>query len=158
MKVRCEAWFEGLHRLSRRRIVAVGLLGYPVTVGVLALLKRTDLPRWWILAIFIALMMVTVAALVVAYGCARGRIDGHRVYLDERDMALREQAFVLGHRVLAFILVATVASIELYLTNGNTMRLDANAVLPVLMWIAIYIPALPSLMLTWIEPNAPVDA
>ena len=100
----------------------------------------------------------SVATLFVGYLYARGRIDGHRARLDERDLTLRQQAYALSHRVLAAILIAATTITEIYLTSGNTLRLDANTFVPVLMWVIVYIPALPSLMLAWIETDQPADA
>jgi hypothetical protein len=57
-----------------------------------------------------------------------------RARLDERDLALRQQAYALSHRVLATILIVATAITEIYLTSGNTLRLDANTFLPAMMW------------------------
>jgi len=150
---------EYLPRSRRRTLVAVALAGYPVALAVLAALKHTGLNRWLILAVFLLLLLTTVAALGVGYRYARGRIDGRRARLDERDLALRQQAYALSHRVLAAILIAVTAITEIYLTNGNTLRLDANTFWPAAMWVIVYIPALPSLMLAWIEEtDQPSDA
>ena len=149
---------EYLPRSRRRTLVAIALAGYPVAVAVLVTLKHTSLNRWLILALFLLVLVPTVATLFVGYRYARGRIDGHRARLDERDLTLRQQAYALSHRVLAAILIAATAITEIYLTSGNTLRLDANTFVPVLMWVIVYIPALPSLMLAWIETDQPADA
>jgi hypothetical protein len=150
--------FESLPRSRRRLLVATALVGYPVAVAVLAALKHTSLNRWVILAVFLLLVLPTVVTLGVGYRYARGRIDGRATRLDERDLALRQQAYALSHRVLAAILIAATAAAEIYLTSGNTPRVDANAFLPAMMWVILYIPALPSLMLAWIETDQPADA
>ncbi len=149
---------EYLTRSRRRLMVAVALAGYPVAVAVLAGLKHTGLNRWLILAVFLLLLVPTVATLFVGYRYARGRIDGRRARLDERDLSLRQQAYALSHRVLAVILIAATVVIEVYLTSDNTLRLDASNFLPAALWVAVYIPALPSLMLAWIETDQPADA
>ena len=149
---------EYLPRSRRRLVVAAALAGYPVAVAVLVALKRTSPNRWLILALFILALLPTVAALLVSYRYAQGRIDGRCARLDERDIALRQQAYALSHRVLAAILTVAAAVTVVYLTSGNTLRLDANNVLPATMWVIIYIPALPSLMLAWIEADRPADA
>lgn len=149
---------EYLPRSRRRLLVAVALTGYPVAVAALAALKNTGLNRWLILSLFLALLLPTVATLAVGYRYARGRIDGRRARLDERDLALRQQAYALSHRVLAAILIAATAVTEIYLTSGNTLRLDANTFWPAAMWVIVYLPALPSLMLAWIETDQPADA
>ena len=136
-----------------------------VAVAVLAGLKHTSLNRWLILAVFLLLLMLTVATLAVSIRYARGRIDGRcarldgrRVRLDERDLALRQQAYALSHRVLTVILIAATAITEIYLTSGNTLQLDANTFWLAAMWVIVYLPALPSLMLAWIETDQPADA
>jgi hypothetical protein len=149
---------EYLPRSRRRTLVAVALAGYPLAVAALAALKHTTLNRWLILALFLLLLVPTVATLAVSYRYARGRIDGRRARLDERDLALRQQAYALSHRVLAVILIAAATITEIYLTSGNTLQLDANTFLPAAMWVIVYIPALPSLMLAWIETDQPADA
>jgi len=145
-------------RSRRRLLVAIALAGYPVAVAVLVALKHTSLNRWLILAAFVLVLLPTLVTLLVSYRYARGRIDGRRARLDERDLSLRQQAYALSHRVLAAILVAATAVLEIYLTNGNTLRLDANTFWPATMWVILYIPALPSLMLAWIETDQPADA
>src|SRR5262245_64323852 len=149
---------EYLPRSRRRLLVAVALAGYPVAVAALAALKHTSLNRWLILALFLLLLLPTLATLAIGYRYAWGRIDGRRARLDERDLALRQQAYALSHRVLTVILIAATAAITIYLTNGNTLRLDANSFWPALMWVVVYIPALPALMLAWIETDQPADA
>jgi hypothetical protein len=148
---------EYLPRSRRRLLVAVALIGYPAAVAVLAGLKHTSLNRWLILAVFFALLLPTVAALFVGYRYARGRIDG-RARLDERDLALRQQAYALSHHVLAAVLIVAAAITEIYLTSGSTLRFDANSFWPVAAWVIVYIPALPSLMLAWIETDQPAEA
>jgi hypothetical protein len=148
---------ECMPRSRRRLFVTIALAGYPVAAAVLAGLKHTSVNRWLILAFFIVVLLPTLATLLVGYRYARGRIDG-RARLDERDLALRQQAYALSHRVLAAILVVATAAIEIYLTSGNTLRLDANTFWPATTWVILYIPALPSLMLAWIETDQPADA
>jgi len=147
-----------LPRSRRRLLVAVALAGYPLAVAVLAGLKHTGLNRWLILALFLVVLLPTVATLAVGYRYARGRIDGRAARLDERDLALRQQAYALSHRVLAAILILATAITEVYLTSGNTLQLDANTFLPAMLWVIVYIQALPSLMLAWIETDQPADA
>jgi len=149
---------EYLPRSRRRLLVVAALVGYPVAFAALAGLKHTGLNRWLILLFFLLLLAPILAVLTVAYRYAHGRIDGRRVRLDERDLALRQQAFALSHRVLAAILIAATAITEVYLTSGYTMRFDANTFLPAMMWVVLYLPALPSLMLAWIETDQPADA
>ena len=149
---------EYLPRSRRRTLVAVALAGYPLAVAALAALKHTSLNRWLVLAVFLLLLLPTVATLFVGYRYARGRIDGRRARLDERDLALRQQAYALSHRVLAAILIVATAVTEIFLTSGNTLRLDATNFWPVAVWVIVYLPALPSLMLAWIETDPPADA
>ena len=156
---------EYLPQSRRRLLVAVALAGYPVAVAALAGLKHTSVNRWQILAVFLLLLMPTLVTLAVGYRYARGRIDGRcarldgrRVRLDERDLALRQQAYALSHRVLTVILIAATAITEIYLTSGNTLQLDANTFWLAAMWVIVYLPALPSLMLAWIETDQPADA
>jgi hypothetical protein len=150
---------EYLPRSLRRLLVAAALIGYPVAVAVLIGLKHTSLNRWLILAVFLVLALATVILVLVGYGYARGRIDGRcAALLDERDRALRQQAYALSHRILAVFLIAATAAIAIYLTSGNTLRLDASSFMPAVMWVVVYIPALPALMLAWIETDRPADA
>ena len=148
---------EYLPRSRRRTLVAIALAGYPVAVAVLAALKHTSLNPWLILALYLLLLLPTLATLAVSIRYARGRIDGRCARLDERDLALRQQAYALSHRVLAAILVTATAATEIYLTSGNTLRLDAVNFWPVAMWVIVYLPALPALMLAWIEADRPAD-
>jgi hypothetical protein len=149
---------EYLPRSRRRLLVAIALAGYPVAVAALAALRHGDLNRWLVLAVFLLLLLPTLAALAVGYRYARGRIGGRGIRLDERDLSLRQQAYALSHRVLAVILIAATAVTEIFLTSGSTLRLDAVNFWPATMWVILYIPALPALMLAWIETDQPADA
>lgn len=149
---------EYLPRSRRRMLVAASLVGYPAAVALLAGLKHTSLNRWLILVLFAVVLLPSVVALGVGYRYARGRVNGRCARLDERDLALRQQAYALSHRVLAAILIAAAAATYVYLTSGNTLRFDANSVLPITMWVVVFVPALPALMLAWIETDQPADA
>ena len=149
---------EYLPRSRRRMLVAAALVGYPAAVALLAGLKHTSLNRWLILVLFAVVLLPSVVALGVGYRYARGRVNGRCARLDERDLALRQQAYALSHRVLAAILIAATAATYVYLTSGNTLRFDANSVLPITMWVVVFVPALPALMLAWIETDQPADA
>src|SRR5258708_24199489 len=100
-----------------------------------------SLNRWLILALFLLLLLPTLITLAVGYRYARGRIDGRRARLDERDLALRQQAYALSHRVLAAILIAATAITEIYLTSANTLRFDANTFCPPAISVILYLPA-----------------
>jgi len=149
---------EYLPRSRRRTLVAIALAGYPVAVAVLAGLKHASLNRWFVLAVFLLLLLLTLAAIAVSYRYARGRMGGRRARLDERDLSLRQQAYALSHQVLAALLIAATAITEIYLTSGSTLRLDATSFWPAAMWVIVYLPALPALMLAWIETDQPADA
>jgi hypothetical protein len=149
---------EYLPRSRRRLLVAVGLASYPLAVVALAVLKHTSLDRWLILALFLVFLLPAVAAVLAGYRYARGRIDGRGLRLDERDIQLRQQAYAASHRVLAAALIAATAGTEVYLTSVGTMRFDPGTFLPAMMWVVVFIPALPSLMLAWIEADQPADA
>jgi len=142
----------------RRLLVGAALIGYPAAVAALIGLKHIGLNRWIILAVFLVLVLTAAVLVTVGYIYARGRIEGRCARLDERDLALRQQAYALAHRILAVTLIAATAGITIYLTSGNTLRLDANSFLPAVMWVVVYIPALPALMLAWIETDLPADA
>jgi hypothetical protein len=166
------ARIEHLPRPRRRLLVAASLTGYPLAVAALVALKHTSLNRWLILSIFLLALLPTIGTLLISYGYARGRIDGRGgcldgrgarldgrgARLDERDIALRQQAYAASHRVLAVTLIAAAAILTIYLTSGYSVRLDASTFLPAAMWVGVYIPALPSLMLAWIETDQPADA
>ena len=148
---------ESMPRSPRRVWVLTGLVGYPAAYGVLAVLKGTALPAGLVLTVFLLTIAATVVALWVSHVYARGRIDGRRVRLDEWDRHLAVRAYALSHRVLAVVLLAAAAAVEIYLTTGNVITVDAADFLPVLMWVILYVPALPVLMLAWIEPELPAD-
>jgi hypothetical protein len=148
---------EYLPRSLRRLLVAAALLGYPLAVAALIGLKHTSVNRWLTLTAFLVMVLATAVLVLIAYVYARGRIEGRCARLDERDLALRQQAYALSHRILAVILIAAAAAVAVYVTSGNTLRLDANSFMPALMWVVVYIAALPALMLAWIETDQPAD-
>ena len=150
---------ESLPRSPRRAWVLAALLGYPAAYGVLAVLKGTALPSGWVLGVFLLMILGTAVALWVSYTYTRCRVDGRRgVHLDERDRYLIIRAYALSHRVLAVVLLAVIAAVAVYLTSGHTIALDAANFVPLMLWVVLYVPALPVLMLAWIEPELPVDA
>jgi hypothetical protein len=146
-----------LHQSRRRAWVVVGLVGYPAAYAVLLALKETAAPPGLALMAFLLTIAATVIAPGVSYVYARGRFDGRSVRLDEREKHLSMHAYALSHRALAIVLLAAMAAVEIYLTNGNVMIVDAANFLPVMMWVILYVPALPVLMLAWIEPELPED-
>ena len=152
------AWIDHLEQPRRKLIVLGALVGYPAAVLILVALKHTTVDKGVTLAVFGLILLFTVSALLMAYAYARGRIDGRTAHLDERDLEIREHAYAVGHRFLAAVLIGATAAVEIYLTNGNTLSLNANDTLPVMMWVVVYVPALPALMLAWIEPTQTVDA
>jgi hypothetical protein len=87
-----------LPRSRRRTLVAIALAGYPAAVAVLAGLHHASLNRWFVLAVFLLLLLPTLATLAVSYRYAWGRTGGRRARLDERDLSLRQQAYALSHR------------------------------------------------------------
>ena len=158
MTTRISSRIEYLSRSVRRVLVGAAIVAYPVAVAALVGLKHAGLNRWVILAVFLVLALAAFGLVAVGYGYARGRIDGRCARLDERDLALRQQAYALSHRTLAVLLIAATAGLTVYLTSGNTLRLDASSFWPAVMWVVVYIPALPALMLAWIETDQPADA
>ena len=150
--------FEYLPRSRRRLLVAVALAGYPVAVAVLAGLKHTGLNLWLSLVLYLVVLLPRLVALSVGVQYAQGRAGGNTTGLDERGLALRQQAYALSHRVLAAILTAAAVITEIYLSIGNTIRLDADTFWHATIWVLVYIPLLPSLMLAWIEIDQPADA
>jgi hypothetical protein len=63
---------EYLPRSRRRTLVAVALVGYPLAVAALAALKHTSLNRWLILAVFLLLLLPTLATLAISYRTPAG--------------------------------------------------------------------------------------
>jgi hypothetical protein len=103
-------------------------------------------------------MVGVLGPLTVVYGYGRCRPDcRRRAGLDERDRALVGQAYVASHRVLTWVLLVATLGVVGYLSNGNVLTLDAANATPAVLWIVVYLPALPTLMLAWIEPDPVAD-
>ena len=147
-----------LPRVRRPPLVIAALAGYPLAAAVLLALKRTGLPPGLVLAGFLVVLVVLVIGpLTVLYRYTRGRIDGRGAQLDERQLSLTVQAYAAAHRVLTGILIAAALAVAIYLAGGRTVTLDAVTATPALLWVIVYLPALPMLMLSWIEAEPPAD-
>jgi hypothetical protein len=151
---------DRLSRLSRRnrRIIAVAtLLGLPCAHAWSSFWLTTSMPNILWGPVTFVLFGATIWGAVLLYGFVRNRADMPGAGLDERQRLMRDQAWILGYRVLsAVILLATIAVGITVLGFGHAVTLDATTTTAIVLSVTVLIPVLPAATLAWIEPD-PVE-
>jgi hypothetical protein len=95
---------------------------------------------------------------IVLYRFVRNRADLAGRGLDERQLRLRDQAWVMSYQVLSAVVVAILAFVGVQvLAFGNELTIDASVANALVLSMATLVPLLPVASLAWVEPDAPVD-
>jgi len=150
-----------IDRLSRRtrRILAIGtLVGLPAMFAWSSFWLTTDVSSLVWGPVSLALIGLTVVGAIVLYRFVRNRADlpGHG--LDERQLRLRDQAWVMSYQVLSAVVIAVVAFVGVQVLGlGNELTIDASVANALVLCLATLVPLLPVTSLAWVEPDAVVD-
>ncbi|MDX2005776.1 MAG: hypothetical protein SFU83_10910 [Meiothermus sp.] len=147
--------------LQRKRRQLVGLcFGSAIMTVVLGLLKLLVLPA----ALDLTLSLLIVLGLVVSFlamlqllqGHKLGISDGPDAELDERQLQVRNLAYLNAYRILAALVVLLLAGASVFWVYVR--QLPDSIALTSFFWLIILTAvALPNALLAWLEPD-PVGA
>lgn len=158
IKVR-ESRINRLTQRSRRVIALATLLGLPLMYPWSTLMAQTTVPTVIWGPITFLLIGTTLVGSIVLYRFIQHRADMPGAGLDERQVHLRDQAWILSYQILAGIVVGGVAIVGIIVLGfGWVVALDEKLVGAAVVLIAVLIPVLPVAALAVIEPDAPTDA
>ena len=143
-----------VRRSVRRIFVLAAFAGYPLLqLGyfTLAATGRISQLLWEPMAVL--LMSMTIFGLVAVYAFARNRAQLDGPDLDERQRALGTRSYALSYGVLVIAAWAILSPLALAVFLGGPVTITADAVGPAIIAASVYLPALPSAVLAWIEPD-----
>ncbi|HEX2755336.1 MAG TPA: hypothetical protein VHM48_07730 [Candidatus Limnocylindrales bacterium] len=142
---------------TRRLLVAGAFLGFPLlNLGYATLVAPGRLSSTVWAPIAIALFSATLIGVVAIYGYARGRAD-MKAGLDERQRQVRDQAWIHAYELLILAVTVVVGAMALVTSFGGPLTIGMSELLPLAIGIGLYLPLLPSAMLTWSEPDVPAE-
>jgi len=151
---------RSVSRRSRRLVVLGTFVAWPVLYVGYGLSARSGaLPSvsqlWAPLAI--VLMFGFAAGVITIYGITRSRAEPTSSELDERQRDLAVRARALSYGVLLAFVVASAGLWAVYVTFVGPVTFGPELLLPVAIVVGVYLPALPSAVLAWIEPDEPPE-
>jgi hypothetical protein len=140
----------------RRAIVLVAMVGYPAFVAAwvgLPLLGVTGIA--WGIAVGVLGLGVLLAALAL-YQFRRAMAQAPDTQLDERQVRVRDRAYLDAYRVYATV-VMLVLLIGAILADGldQPVALTFDLVQPLIWGAILYGMILPSAVVAWQEPDLP---
>lgn len=144
-------------RTTRRRLVIAAFLSYPTFLAIYAsLVAPGRLPPAIWAPIAVVLLVLTFIGLAGVYGYARGRAEPS-TELDEREAQLRDRAIGLSYAILVGAVTAIVGGLAVYASFIGPISIDMGSLGSAIIAIGLYLPALPSAALAWIEPDPPAE-
>ncbi len=149
---------ERLSRRSRRLVAAASLLGLPAMFTWSALWAGTTAPTIVWGPVSFLLIGATLVGAFILYGYARNRADMPGTGLDEREQALRDQAWILSYEVLSVVVVLLIGAIVVAVLGfGRTITIDTGAATAGALCLGVLLPLLPAAALAWLEPDLPQE-
>jgi hypothetical protein len=134
-------------------------LGYPLAVAIFWIAEAQDLGVWF-------RILGLIAGAVHAAGffalCTRGFgawsiANDPDSALDEREQHIRDRAYRPSYWAVSLILLIAVAYVQLA-SDFDWWLPDSAGAFTAMTWIAIFVTAtLPTAVIAWTEPDAPVD-
>lgn len=145
---------DSLSRTGRRALVVSALSGYPIFLGAWFGLPAMGITGVaWAVAVA-AIGLATLAAMVALYRFRRSMAQAPEDRLDERQIAVRDHAYLQSYRLfcggLLLALVAVAIAPDLL---DRTLSVTYETIQP-LVWAGIlYSIILPSAVVAWQEPD-----
>lgn len=145
--------FAGLSRRDRRLLVLATLVGFPGMYLWAWLMQGTSVsPLLWGPFAFVLLGLTIVAGTII-WIWTRNRTDLRNTSLDERERRMRDRVYVLSYQVLGVALGLILTPVAIFAAFGSVLTIDFGLMVPFIVGGSIYYPALPSLVLAWIDPD-----
>lgn len=148
-----------LRRPFRRMLVLVALLGYPLFVLAWLFLPAagiTGLP--WAIAVAVLGLAVLMAAAML-YLFRRSMAQAPDAMLDERQVRIRDRAYLTAYQVFAGITLVALLLLGIGADALDTpITLTFDVLQPVIWGTILYGIVLPSAVVAWQEPDLDVEA
>jgi hypothetical protein len=165
-----DGWWERLTTMCRpavdrvetrqtlRRVAAVtSVVGYGVLMAVLEL----DLEAAVGIPVILVALTGWIASVYVVYEFRRRLANAPDAALDEREVRVRDRAYLQAHRIgTAALFVVGIAAVPVV---GLDQTIAVEVVVDVMLSLAMAVLALPAAVVAWTEPDdedvvEPVDA
>jgi hypothetical protein len=145
-------------RTTRRAAVVVALLAYPVLVAAWVGLQAAGVPALVWGAAVVAILAVLGAVARGLYTWQHSLANQPDAMLDERQVAIRDRAYLVAYRLFAtgvtFSLVAIGVGADVL---DPVVALSFDTVQPFFWAATYYALVLPSAAVAWSMPEAPAD-
>lgn len=149
---------DGLSQRSRRVICIATMAGLPAMFGWYAFWHGTGASSLLWGPVSFLLILVTLVGALILYSFVRDR-SNRDARLDERQLQLRDRAWILCYEFLSVLVVSTVLILGvLVLGLGKTVTLDGSTVTALVICAGVLIPLLPVAALAWVEPDPPGES
>ena len=143
-----------MSRPGRRIVVVATLLGLPAMYAWSSFWMGTSVPNILWGPVSFVLVGVTLVGAVILYRYVRDRADLRDGQLDERQLQLRDRAWILSYEVLAGVVVALVGAVAVWVLGfGRPFVIDAGLATAVAICLGVLLPVLPAAALAWLEPD-----
>jgi hypothetical protein len=143
-----------VRRSIRRVFVIWAFAGYPLLLlGYATLVQPGQISSTAWAPIAVVLMSMTIFGLFAVYAFARNRAQLDGAELDERQRTLGTRSYALSYGVLMTAVWAILSPLAIAVFFGGPVTITADAIMPMIVAASVYLPALPSAALAWIEPD-----
>ena len=143
-----------LSQRSRRVIAVLTLLGMPAAFAWSTYWLSTSVSNVLWGPVTFVLFGATIWGAFVLYAYVRRRADLPARDLDERQLHLRDQAWILAYQVLSTVVILGVAWAGLAVwVLDRPITIDAGTANALVLSIAVLLPVLPVAALAWIEAD-----
>ena len=134
-------------RQSSRRALVIALCLTPLLFAGLPALTSGAL---WTIAIAVPAILLFVVILAWLIGATHARADSPDEYLDEREIAMRNEVYLKSFRIIG----AMISLGFIVFTVFPNAPVSARGVFGLLFPIVLF---LPTCVLAWTQPDAPAD-
>lgn len=148
-----------VRRAVRRPAAILSVAGYPFAAGLAIALQAAGAPSLVVGMATLAIFVVMAWAMYVCYRF-RGRLaQAPDHMLDERQIRIRDRAYLVSYRIFAVLVLGALASIGLVLGPlGQPAEVTPEAITGWLIAIVFISISLPSSVVAWQERDLPVEA
>lgn len=149
---------DRLSQRTRRVIAVTTLAGLPAMYVWSSFWLGTSVPTAIWGPISFVLIGFTAVGSLVLYRFVRDRADLGATTLDERQLQLRDRAWVVSYGLLSTVVVIAVAVLAIVVLGmGHEVVLDGNLMSALAICIGVLIPLVPIAALAWLEPDLPSE-
>lgn len=139
----------------RRRLVLMAGIGYALFLSMVALASVVSLPDAVLIAgSLVGLVLAFMGGIQLMKPSHLGLPEGRAAHLDERQWQRLSQAHILAYRLLGALFLLAVFYFLLAFKNGHLPIPRSDfAWFSVYLGAILFVPALPTAILAWTEPD-----